>query len=292
MNKIQVKIYREIQLRAENRKLYIIKGKQFYNTLAAFPPYLQPNRKLSSIYKIAYEAKSGWLVIANKGATVVAQTDNSRYYAIRHIGLALIHPKHGVECVDIGINGNLKTAAKIVLRPESACSPSFLMNSQRCNCYDQWRLTQKLIAAAQKVTIFQGNKAVVMARKYIIDSIDDGGTYYILNANIAEFLKAMGGEFERQERELARRKIKQEFLAYAQMKEELSIFGKRYFKSVAREYYFIDEATTIPMSVDFSDRRVAILVFGLEPLVIGIADKILAAGYKEIFESLKKLALK
>lgn len=145
---------------------------------------------------------------------------------------------------------------------------------------------------AQKVTIFQGKKAVVMARKFIIDSICDGGTYYVLNSNIAEFGKAMGGEFERQERELVKRGIKQEFIAYKNQIDEYKIFEKRYFKRIKRDFFVLDERETMPMSVDFSEKRVAILVFGKIPLAVGVDDNILASGYKKLFETLKIIAKK
>jgi sugar-specific transcriptional regulator TrmB len=150
----------------------------------------------------------------------------------------------------------------------------------------------KKAMSAQKVSIFQGDKAIVMGRKFIIDSVDDGGNYYVLNANIGEFGKAMGGEFERQERELAKRKIRQIFIGYENQKEQLLEFQKRYFKKVAREFYFLSEQSTTPMSIDFSEKRVVILVFGIEPLAIGISDVTLASGYKKIFETLKSTAKK
>jgi len=144
----------------------------------------------------------------------------------------------------------------------------------------------------QKVSIFQGKKAVVMARRFILDSISDSGTYYVLNANIKEFGKAMGGEFERQEREVSKRRIKQIFLGYKSQARELVEFAPRYFKKVDREFFFLDQTSSVPMSVDFSEQRVAILVFGMEPLAIGITDRTLASGYKAIFESLLNLASK
>jgi sugar-specific transcriptional regulator TrmB len=146
--------------------------------------------------------------------------------------------------------------------------------------------------SAQKVTVFQGQKAVVMARKFIIDSIDDNGTYYVLNANIKEFGKAMGGEFERQERELKKRAIKQIFLGYQDQIGELDKFKPRYFKGVEREYYFLPQTSSIPMSIDFSEERASILVFGSGLLAIGISDKILARGYLKLFNTLLEISKK
>jgi hypothetical protein len=55
-------------------------------------------------------------------------------------------PKHGIETVDVGISGDITQGDFIVLRPESACSPSFIVGSQRCNCFDQWTLVRELAA--------------------------------------------------------------------------------------------------------------------------------------------------
>lgn len=150
----------------------------------------------------------------------------------------------------------------------------------------------KKAAEGQKITVFQGQKAIVMARQFIINSISDEGMYYILSGNIKEFGKAMGGEFERQEREIAKRSIKQIFLGYKDQIKEFEEFKSRYFKKIAREFYFLDQNSSIPMSVDFSEKRVAILIFGSEPIAIGISDTMLAQGYKKMFETLLSLAHK
>jgi GTP cyclohydrolase II len=148
MNKDQSKIYKLIADKCAGKQNCVISinGKLFEQTLEYFPPYLQPNLKLKRIYAVSFHRPSHSLIIANKGATLIAKCENSLHYVLRHTGLLIIHPTYGIECVDVGINGNLNTCSKIILRPESACSPSFLMNSQRCNCYDQWSITHQLIS--------------------------------------------------------------------------------------------------------------------------------------------------
>jgi hypothetical protein len=149
MNKKQSDTYKLITSKYSERKnpLVIVQGELFYRSLEHFSPYLKKNSKLCRLFTVVYHQASSSLIIANKGATIVARHENSRPYVLTHIGLLIIHPNRGVECVDVGINGDLQKNKLIILRPESACTPSFLMNSQRCNCFDQWSITHKLISS-------------------------------------------------------------------------------------------------------------------------------------------------
>ena len=59
-------------------------------------------------------------------------------------------PGLGVEFVNVGISGDIYSD-KVVLRSESACTPSFLFGSQRCNCSHQWDSIRELAAYFNKV---------------------------------------------------------------------------------------------------------------------------------------------
>lgn len=58
--------------------------------------------------------------------------------------------KFGVEYANAGIVGNVYND-KIVLRTESACTPSFIFGSQRCNCYHQWKIVRELATEYNKI---------------------------------------------------------------------------------------------------------------------------------------------
>ena len=155
MNK---EIYQEVRMEVENKEspfvvkqgenVYIIKGDLFDRVLEIFPPHLNKAKAsvpLSSLYSVFFHTQTNGLVIVNKGASLLSKsTLSGRYMVIRHVGFIVYLPNQGVEIIDVGIAGNLKRSKFTVLRPESACSPGFMFGSQRCNCYDQWTLTQEL----------------------------------------------------------------------------------------------------------------------------------------------------
>lgn len=158
-------IYQSILREIENKKspfilkqgdsIYIIKGNLFNTVLENFPPYLNKANALvplSSLYTIFFHTKTNSLVIANKGASLLSKSALSgRYMVVRHVGFIVYLPNQGIEIIDVGISGNLKKSKFAVLRPESACSPGFMFGSQRCNCYDQWTLTQELAIEYNKI---------------------------------------------------------------------------------------------------------------------------------------------
>lgn len=55
-----------------------------------------------------------------------------------------------MEYANVGIVGNVYDFP-VVLRTESACTPSFLFGSQRCNCHYQWKNIRELSASFNKV---------------------------------------------------------------------------------------------------------------------------------------------
>jgi len=129
--------------------LYEVTGQLFEEALTVFPPHLRQAvapTKLQLLYTITLHRPSGALLIANRGAALLTKAGfTHKPMIINHLGCAVYLPGHGIEMVDIGTVGDCHLG-RVVLRAESACAPSFLFGSQRCNCHDQWLLTQELAA--------------------------------------------------------------------------------------------------------------------------------------------------
>lgn len=101
---------------------------------------------LMNIYDIAIHTKTNALIIANKGATLYSLTEKFETpHLVRHIGMCVYMPGIGMEYANAGLVGNVYDN-EIVLRTESACTPSFLFGSQRCNCHYQWKNIRELAA--------------------------------------------------------------------------------------------------------------------------------------------------
>lgn len=106
---------------------------------------------LMKIYDVAVHIKTKALIIANKGATLYSLTEKYETpHLVRHIGLCVYMPGIGMEYANAGIVGNVYDE-EIVLRTESACTPSFLFGSQRCNCHYQWKNIRELSAYFNKI---------------------------------------------------------------------------------------------------------------------------------------------
>ncbi len=135
-----------IEKRDENT--YLIKHELFDKVITSFPPHLSPEDApvpLSTIYSVFFHKPTKGLVVMSKGATLLSKSMLSgRYLIIRHIGFTVFLPHQGIEIIDVAVSGNLQNSNSVVLRPESACSPGFMFGSQRCNCHDQWTLSQEL----------------------------------------------------------------------------------------------------------------------------------------------------
>ena len=134
----------------KNDAIYLATGELFREIIEHMPPRLKQAKAevpLETIYDAGYHTKTGALFVCNKGAYLLAKTIRSeKYYASFHAGFSIYMPKHGIETVDVGIAGDINQGDFIVMRPESACSPSFIIGSQRCNCFDQWTLVRELAA--------------------------------------------------------------------------------------------------------------------------------------------------
>lgn len=108
--------------------------------------------ELQKLYEVALHKETGALVISNKGATLYSLSPKTeKPFITRHIGLCVYMPGCGIEFVNVGLIGNVYDG-KAVLRSESACTPSFLFGSQRCNCAHQWHSANELAAHFHPVT--------------------------------------------------------------------------------------------------------------------------------------------
>ena len=171
--------YQEVANEAgqDTNPLFEITGKLFDRVMLDFPPHLNGSgsASLQTLYHAFFHRPSRAIVIANRGAALLTRFGFNRNFCLtRHIGCAVYLPGHGVEMVDIGLVGNMSSDKGAVVRAESACAPSFLFESQRCNCHDQWLLTQELAAsyhpAKVPITDTAGLEAWIMANQGISDN--------------------------------------------------------------------------------------------------------------------------
>ncbi|MFA6383373.1 MAG: methyltransferase domain-containing protein [Parcubacteria group bacterium] len=128
-----------------------ITGEKFFQILRLFPPYLKQRESLKELYQIYLHSPSKSLLISNRGSILLAKSlISGNYFPIFNIGFVLISPNHGTELIDVGIVGKIENTPWIV-RPESACAPSFTFGSQRCNCFDQWLSAIELASRFHKI---------------------------------------------------------------------------------------------------------------------------------------------
>lgn len=150
----QKKLYQELlAILAKNEdtdKIYRITDKKLLEkTFRLFGPVLVGKKAkfpLDTIYEAGIHRTTGSLIVNNKGATLFCLSPKTKTpYITHHIGMAVYTPGIGTEFVNAGIIGNIYDE-KIIVRSESACAPSFLFNSQRCNCHHQWESIRELAA--------------------------------------------------------------------------------------------------------------------------------------------------
>ncbi len=161
MMKKAASLYTEIsQIQTSDAIVDLAKTPYFDRVLALFGPALShPKVDLRKIYDAAYHVKSGALIVANKGVTFVSLAPFSgSFYITRHIAASVYHPALGLESVNIGLVGNVYEG-DVILRAESACPPSFLFGSQRCNCSYQWASIRELAAHFNAIALpsFKGD---------------------------------------------------------------------------------------------------------------------------------------
>lgn len=136
--------------------VWMIKDQELFNkTISLFGAALDTKKaeyKPETIYEIGIHKITGTLIIGNKGATLYSHSPKKNTpHLIRHIGFCLYVPGLGIEFVNVGLVGDVYNG-KVVLRSESACTPSFLFGSQRCNCAHQWDVIRETAASFNPVT--------------------------------------------------------------------------------------------------------------------------------------------
>lgn len=108
---------------------------------------------LTTIYGAAFHPKTHSLIVANQGATLLCSSPLTHTpFLVRHIGCCVYHPGLGEEIVNIGLVGDIYEG-DVILRSESACIPSFLFGSQRCNCCYQWASVRELASYLNPVQL-------------------------------------------------------------------------------------------------------------------------------------------
>jgi GTP cyclohydrolase II len=135
--------------RATKKVLQITDPVLFKEVISNFGPVLDKGKEkvdLQTVFDVTLHKETGALVISNKGATLFSLSPKTKSpYLVRHIGFCVYFPGLGIELVNVGLVGNVYDG-KVVLRSESACTPSFLFGSQRCNCHHQWESIRELAA--------------------------------------------------------------------------------------------------------------------------------------------------
>ncbi|MBN1157634.1 hypothetical protein JXA85_08495 [Candidatus Woesearchaeota archaeon] len=141
---------------ATDIKLFRITDKallyEVLNCFGAALSHRKAKEDLCDIYEAALHKETGALIICNKGATLYSLSPRTHTPCItRHIGFCVYMPGLGIELVNVGLVGNVYDR-NIVLRSESACTPSFIFGSQRCNCHHQWESVREVAAEFNRIT--------------------------------------------------------------------------------------------------------------------------------------------
>lgn len=149
------KIIKYVQKEKSKRRVMKIKDRKLFNEIIAyFGPainYKKAKSDLMDLYEIGLHKETGALIVSDKGATLFClSTKTETPYIVRHIGFCVYVPGIGIEFINVGLIGDIYNG-KVVLRSESACTPSFLFGSQRCNCNHQWDSARELAAYFNKV---------------------------------------------------------------------------------------------------------------------------------------------
>ncbi|MCB0340151.1 MAG: hypothetical protein KDD53_11130, partial [Bdellovibrionales bacterium] len=149
----QKALYAELFASAENKnsgdRLVIVSDPVLFDTtIHLFGPALPSNtRRTERLYEVVLDRELGAIIIANRGATLWCLSPKTETpYLARHIGISIYVPGLGIETLNVGLVGDVYNGP-IAVRSESACTPSFLFGSQRCNCCHQWDSFRELAAA-------------------------------------------------------------------------------------------------------------------------------------------------
>ena len=148
----QVELYQKIAevYGGMEHSIVHLEGTEFHSQAISLFGCCLPQEKaltdLNAIYRVAFHPPSGSLLVASRGSTFLAQAPFSKKHFITcTIGVAVYQPFLGLESVNIGFAGDIYQG-EVILRSESACPPSFLFGSQRCNCSYQWMSVRELCA--------------------------------------------------------------------------------------------------------------------------------------------------
>ncbi len=137
----------ELGKKTNSPVLYLNETPYFNTIIENFGPCLEnPQVDLHQIYEVAFHVKTSSIIVANTGLNLLCLSPaTSTSHIVRQIACSVYRPNLGVESVNIGIVGNIYQK-DVVLRSESACPPSFLFGSQRCNCCYQWASIREVAA--------------------------------------------------------------------------------------------------------------------------------------------------
>ena len=149
-----------------------INKKKLLEILENGPFYLIKKRAvgdLSQLYKGWVHNAFNATVISNYGAKLLAVSPiTAKKCIVEHIGFYIDIPDYGNEIANVAIYGSLEQAPYVIVRAESACPPSFLFGSQRCNCWDQWTTTRELASIYHQISPIIIESGVEL-EKYIIN---------------------------------------------------------------------------------------------------------------------------
>lgn len=131
-------------------KLNTLPKDQLVNILRGAPFFINQEDSmvdLTKIYEGWYHKHTNATIIRNYGAKLIVTSPLSgRKSIIWHYGFCIDVVDYGLEVVNVGIYGDLANSSKVIVRTDSACPPSFLYGSLRCNCWDQWVTSRELAA--------------------------------------------------------------------------------------------------------------------------------------------------
>ncbi|MBX9690808.1 MAG: hypothetical protein K2Z81_00380, partial [Cyanobacteria bacterium] len=150
MKELYAEVLRYATAERNGHRFVKLADKQLFNAVLENFGIVLPNEKakhdLSTLYDVGLHLDTGALIITNKGATLFCHSPRTQtQFIARHIGCCVYLPGLGVEVANVGLVGEVYNGP-VVLRSESACTPSFLFGSQRCNCAHQWETIRELAA--------------------------------------------------------------------------------------------------------------------------------------------------
>lgn len=137
-------------VKADGHKVTPLTGPMFDTVISQVPPYLKQEKAqvdLREIYEVGFHAATESVLVCNRGASLFTRSPLSGTPScLFHMGFCIINLSHGCEMVNVGFAGCIESSRFVICRSESACAPSFIFGSQRCNCAEQWMVARELAA--------------------------------------------------------------------------------------------------------------------------------------------------